>query len=185
MYYITPYIPIPPPLLNVLIKPNSSLTLRGNEEKDIALSINSTTNLHPIIDIVVNKPRDVQDVEIDAHPNHIPFDGLAESQLHVKVSGDAKERTLLIPITVKMGFQGSELTQTYAASKETILALSILPKLNLWDYFNSYLNSLGPIIKELIALITAISGIAGSLIFLLLRFSKKIRKRKNTENSKR
>jgi hypothetical protein len=82
---------------------------------------------------------------------------MAESQLYVKVSGDAKEGIHVITMTIKMDFQGSETNQTYAASKEVILALSILPKLNLWDYFNNYLNSLGPVIKELIALITAMA----------------------------
>jgi hypothetical protein len=185
MYYITPWVPVPLPNFNMSLLPNS-LSLRPEEEKSILLRINSTTNLSPSIHIVANKSKDLE--KLDIHPDMIimPFAGESQSQISLKISKDAKEKTVLLPISLVIGLENLEKNKSPALviTKKISLSMSILPKLTIWNYFENYLNSLGPVVKEFIALITAIVGIAGSVGVFGWKILMKIRKKKSKNHQK-
>ena len=182
IYDTTSWIPIPFPNFEIATSPNS-LVLRPGEEKMILFFINSTTNLQPEITLYTHKKS--EDIVLGINPNRtfIPTYGWTSSQLHVKVSEGAKTITQIISIFVDIRFHLERANvEGIVLTKNSYLTLTILPELTIPEYINNILNTWGSPLKEIITLITAISGIGGfSIVTWLLNKMRK--KRKQDKNS--
>lgn len=181
LYDTTSWLPIPPPEFEIAALPNS-LVLRPGEEKNIELVVNSTTNLQP--EVILHAGNNKGSILIDINPNRtfVPTYGLTSSQLHLKVTEDAQIRTHTIPIFADIHFQLERAnTKGMTLNNTSYISISVLPKLTIPEYINSYLNTWGSPLRDIITLLTAIAGIGGAGISTWIL--NKVRKKKNRRKS--
>jgi hypothetical protein len=100
------------------------------------------------------------------------------SQLQLKISKNAQEQSLTIPVTTTETFNFSQHCCYSLPSKKQYMFISVLPKLGLAATIANNYVSLELAVKDLITLLTAIGGIVGAIGILfkwkpLDRFRKK------------
>jgi hypothetical protein len=184
IYDTTSWLPIPPPQFNISASQNS-LILRPGEEEKIQLSIDSTTNLQPSI---IWEVEDRNDTELNINPksSSLSSDGRSSSQLHVKILPNATSQATTIPILSHILFPLERANEEgLHIHRYSYLTLDVLPQLNVIDYFNIALNTLGSPLKQLLELLALIFSVVGVGGFTTWKLIKRKQKKKLTKHSKK